>query len=188
MINRKLYDLICNSKNDVFLRNSFISSGDSHNLVFQNHINRSITISAVFSGTRFHAKFNSYEQLRLQFDKKKDFAMLVYLTLMFIMSRNFGSTGRLYCKYLNNYPLQENQENVNIRRITVDLVDTIRNSVLGNIRPNYIRSEALTTISSERINNIESELRRLQEAINIFGESLNGEFRRRFEALNEREN
>ena len=34
--------------------------------------------------------------------------MLVYLTLMFIMSRNFGSTGRLYCKYLDNCPTQEN--------------------------------------------------------------------------------
>lgn len=136
----------------------------------------------------FYAKFNSYEQLRLQFDKKKDFAMLTFLTLMFIMSRNFGSTGILYCKYLDNYPEQENQENVNTRRITVDLVDTIRNSVLSNIRPNYIRSEALTTISNERVNRMESQLGRLQEAINIFSESLNGELRRRFEALNEREN
>jgi hypothetical protein len=188
MINRKLYDLICNSENDIFQRSALISSGNSHNLVLRYHINRSITIEAIFSGISFYAKFNSYEQLRLQFDKKKDFAMLTFLTLMFIMSRNFGSTGILYCKYLDNYPVQENQENVNTRRITVDLVDTIRNSVLGNIRPNYIRSEALTTISSERMNNIESELGRLQEAINIFGESLNGELRRRFEALNEREN
>lgn len=188
MINRKLYDLIYNSKNDIFYRNLIISSGNSHNLVFKHHINRSIAIEAIFGGINFNAKFNSYEQLRLQFDKKKDFAMLTFLTLMFIMSRNFGSTGILYCKYLDNYPVQENQENVNTRRITVDLVDTIRNSVLGNIRPNYIRSETLTAISSERMNNIESELGRLQEAINIFGESLNGEFRRRFEALNEREN
>lgn len=188
MINHKLYDLICNSKNDIFRRSLIISSGNSHNLVFKHRINSSISIEAIFSGTNFYAKFNSYEQLRLQFDKKKDFAMLIFLTLMFIMSKNFGSTGRLYCKYLDNYPAQENQENVNTRRITVDLVDTIRNSVLSNIRPNYIRSEALTTISSERMNNIESELGRLQEAINIFSESLNGEFRRRFEALNEREN
>lgn len=184
MINRKLYDLIYNSKNDIFYRNLIISSGNSHNLVFKHHINRSITIEAIFGGTNFNAKFNSYEQLRLQFDKKKDFAMLVYLTLMFIMSRKFGSTERLCCKYLDNYP----QEDINTRRITVDLVDTIRNSVLGNMRPNYIRSEALTTISSERMNNIESELGRLQEVINIFSESLNGELRRRFEALNEREN
>lgn len=188
MINRKLYDLIYNSKNDIFYRNLIISSGNSHNLVFKHHINHSITIEAIFGGTNFNAKFNSYEQLKLQFDKKKNFAMLVYLTLMFIMSRKFGSTERLCCKYLDNYPAQENQENVNTRRITVDLVDTIRNSVWGNMQPNYIRSEALTTISSERMNNIESELRRLQEAINIFGESLNEEFRRRFEALNEREN
>lgn len=187
MINRKLYDLIYNSKNDIFYRNLIISSGNSHNLVFKHHINRSITIEAIFGGTNFNAKFNSYEQLRLQFDKKKDFAMLTFLTLMFIMSRKFGSTERLYCNYLDNYPVQENQD-INTRRITVDLVDTIRNSVLGNIRPNYIRSEALTTISSERMNNIESELGRLQEAINIFSESLNGELRRRFEALNEREN
>lgn len=185
MINRKLYDLICNSENDIFRRSTLISSGNSHNLVFRRHINRSIAIEAIFGGTSFYAKFNSYEQLRLQFDKKKDFAMLTFLTLMFIMSRKFGSTKRLYCKYLDNYPQKELQ---NTRRITVDLVDTIRNSVLGNIRPNYIRSETLTTISSERMNNIESELGRLQEAINIFGESLNGEFRRRFEALNEREN
>lgn len=185
MINRKLYDLICNSENDIFQRSALISSGNSHNLVLRYHINRSITIEAIFGEISFYAKFNSYEQLRLQFDKKKDFAMLTFLTLMFIMSRNFGSTGILYCKYLDNYPQKELQ---NTRRITVDLVDTIRNSVLGNIRPNYIRSEALTTISSERMNNIESELGRLQEAINIFGESLNGEFRRRFEALNEREN
>lgn len=188
MINRKLYDLICNSENDIFRRNHLISSGNSHNLVFRYNINHSITIEAIFGGTSFYAKFNSYEQLRLQFDKKKDFAMLVFLTLMFIMSRNFGSTGRLYCEYLNNYPVQENQKDVNTRRIIVDLADTIRNSVLGNMRPNYIRSEALTTISSERMNNIESELGRLQEAINIFSESLNGELRRRFEALNEREN
>lgn len=188
MINRKLYDLICNSKNDIFRRSALISSGNSHNLVFRHHINRSITIEAIFGEISFYAKFNSYEQLRLQFDKKKDFAMLTFLTLMFIMSRNFGSAERLCCKYLDNYPVQENQENVNIRQITVDLVDTIRNSVWGNMQPNYIRSEALATISSERINNIESELGRLQEAINIFGESLNGEFRRRFEALNEREN
>lgn len=188
MINRKLYDLICNSRNNIFRWSSIISTGDSHNLIFQNHINRSITISAVLKGINFYAKFNSYEQLRLQFDKKKDFAMLTFLTLMFIMSRNFGSTGILYCKYLDNYPVQENQENVNTRRITVDLVDTISNSVWSNMRPNCIRSEALTTISSERINNMESQLRRLQEAINIFSESLNGEFRRRFEALNEREN
>lgn len=187
MINRKLYDLICNSKNGIFRRNALISSGNSHNLVFRHLINHSITIEAIFGEISFYAKFNSYEQLRLQFDKKKDFAMLIYLTLMFIMSRKFGSTGILYCKYLDNYPVQENQENVNTRRITVDLVDTIRNSVWGNIRPNYIRSEALTTISSERINNMESQLGRLQEAINIFSESLNGEFRRRFEALNERE-
>ena len=184
MINRKLYDLICNSENNIFQRSALISSGNSHNLVLRYHINRSITIEAIFGGTNFNAKFNSYEQLRLQFDKKKDFAMLVYLTLMFIMSRKFGSTERLCCKYLDNYP----QEDINTRRITIDLVDTIRNSVLGNMRPNYIRSEALTTISSERMNNIESELGRLQEAINIFSESLNGELRRRFEALNEREN
>ena len=188
MINRKLYDLICNSKNDIFQRSALISSGNSHNLALRYHINRSITIEAIFGEISFYAKFNSYEQLRLQFDKKKDFAMLVYLTLMFIMSRKFGSTERLYCKYLDNYPVQENQENVNTRRITVDLVDTIRNSVLSNIRPNYIRSEALTTISNERVNRMESELGRLQEAINIFSESLNGELRRRFEALNEREN
>lgn len=188
MINRKLYDLIYNSKNDIFRWSSIISTGDSHNLIFQNHINRSITISAILGGNSFYAKFNSYEQLKLQFDKKKDFAMLVYLTLMFIMSRNFGSTGRLCCKYLDNYPEQKNQENVNTRRITVDLVDTIRNSVLSNIRPNYIRSEALTTISAERVNMMESQIGRLQEAINIFSESLNGELRRRFEALNEREN
>ena len=188
MINRKLYDLICNSENDIFQRSTLISSGNSHNLVFKHHINRSITIEAIFGGTNFNAKFNSYEQLRLQFDKKKDFAMLTFLTLMFIMSRNFGSTRILYCKYLDNYPVQENQENVNTRRITVDLVDTIRNSVWGNMQPNYIRSEPLTTISSERVNRMESQLGRLQEAINIFGESLNGEFRRRFEALNEREN
>lgn len=188
MINRKLYDLIYDSKNNIFRWSSIISTGDSHNLIFQNHINQSITISAVFKGINFYAKFNSYEQLRLQFDKKKDFATLIYLTLMFIMSRNFGSAERLCCKYLDNYPVQENQENVNTRRITVDLVDTIRNSVLSNIRPNYIRSEALTTISNERVNRMESQLGRLQEAINIFGESLNGEFRRRFEALNEREN
>lgn len=188
MINRKLYDLICNSKNDIFRRGTLISSGNSHNLVFRHYINNSITIEAIFGGTSFYAKFNSYEQLRLQFDKKKDFAMLIFLTLMFIMSRKFGSAERLYCKYLDNYSVQENQENVNIRRITVDLVDTIRNSVLGNIQPNYIRSEALTTISSERMDNIESQLGRLQEAINIFSESLNGELRRRFEALNEREN
>lgn len=188
MINRKLYDLICNSENDIFQRSALISSGNSHNLVLRYHINRSITIEAIFGGISFYAKFNSYEQLRLQFDKKKDFAMLTFLTLMFIMSRKFGSKGNLRCKYLEEYPVQENQEDINTRRITVDLVDTIRNSVLGNIRPNYIRSEALTTISSERMNNIESELRRLQEAINIFSESLNGELRRRFEALNEREN
>lgn len=188
MINHKLYDLIYNSKNDIFRWSSIISTGDSHNLIFQNHINRSITISAIFKGTSFYAKFNSYEQLRLQFDKKKDFAMLTFLTLMFIMSKKFGSTERLYCKYLDNYPVQENQEDVNIRQITVDLTDTIRNSVLGNIRPNYIRSETLTTISSERVNRMESQLGRLQEAINIFSESLNGELRRRFEALNEREN
>lgn len=188
MINRKLYDLIYNSKNDIFYRNLIISSGNSHNLVFKHHINRSITIEAIFGGTNFNAKFNSYEQLRLQFDKKKDFAMLTFLTLMFIMSRKFGSTERLCCKYLDNYSVQENQENVNTRRITVDLVDTIRNSVLSNIRPNYIRSEALTTISNERVNRMESQLGRLQEAINIFSESLNGELRRRFEALNEREN
>lgn len=188
MINRKLYDLIRNSKNDVFLRSSLISSGNFHNLVFRHHINRSITIEAIFGGISFYAKFNSYEQLRLQFDKKKDFAMLTFLTLMFIMSKKFGSAERLCCKYLDNYPMQENQENVNTRRITVDLVDTIRNSVLGNIRPNYIHSEALTTISAERVNMMESQLGRLQEAINIFSESLNGELRRRFEALNEREN
>lgn len=188
MINRKLYDLICNSKNDIFRRSTLISSGDSHCVTFQHYINSSITIKGSFKDVIFDAKFNSYEQLRLQFDKKKDFAMLTFLTLMFIMSRKFGSTERLYCKYLDNYPVQENQEDVNTRRITVDLVDTIRNSVLGNIRPNYIRSEAFTTISSERMNNIESELGRLQEAINIFSESLNGELRRRFEALNEREN
>ena len=185
MINRKLYDLICNSKNDVFLRNSFISSGDSHNLVFKRHINRSITIEAIFGETNFNAKFNSYEQLRLQFDKKKDFAMLTFLTLMFIMSKKFGSTERLHFNYLDQYPQEELQ---NIRQITIDLVDTIRNSVLGNIQPNYIRSEALTTISNERVNRMESQLGRLQEAINIFSESLNGELRRRFEALNEREN
>lgn len=185
MINRKLYDLIYNSKNDIFYRNLIISSSNSHNLVFKHHINRSITIKAMFGKTNFNAKFNSYEQLRLQFDKKKDFAMLTFLTLMFIMSRKFGSTERLHFNYLDQYPQEELQ---NTRRITVDLVDTVRNSVLGNIRPNYIRSEALTIISSERINNIESELRRLQEAINIFSESLNGELRRRFEALNEREN
>lgn len=188
MINRKLYDLICNSGNDIFRISALISSGNSHNLVFKHHINRSITIEAIFSGTNFCAKFNSYEQLRLQFDKKKDFAMLTFLTLMFIMSRKFGSTEKLCCKYLDNYPAQENQENINTRRITIDLVDTIRNSVLSNIRPNYIRSETLTTISSERMNSIESELGRLQETINIFSESLNGELRRRFEALNEREN
>lgn len=188
MINHKLYDLICNSKNDIFRRSALISSGDSHNLVFRYHINRSITIEAIFGEINFCAKFNSYEQLKLQFDKKKDFAMLTFLTLMFIMSRNFGSTGILYCKYLDNYPVQENKENVNTRRITVDLVDTIRNSIWGNMQPNYIRSEPLTTISSERVNRMESQLGRLQEAINIFSESLNGEFRRRFEALNEREN
>ena len=188
MINRKLYDLICNSKNDVFLRNNFISSGDSHCVTFQHYINSSIGIRGGFKGVIFYAKFNSCEQLRIQFDKKKDFAMLIYLTLMFIMSKKFGSKGNLRCKYLDNYSEQENRENINTRRITVDLVDTIRNSVLGNIRPNYIRSETLTTISSERMNNIESELGRLQEAINIFSESLNGELRRRFEALNEREN
>lgn len=188
MINRKLYDLICNSKNNIFQRSALISSSNSHNLVLRYHINRSITIEAIFGGISFYAKFNSYEQLRLQFDKKKDFAMLTFLTLMFIMSRNFGSTGILYCKYLDNYPMQENQENVNTRQITVDLVDTIRNSVLSNIRPNYIRSEALTTISNERVNRMESQLGRLQEAINIFSESLNEELRRRFEALNEREN
>ena len=71
MINRKLYDLIYDSGNNIFRWSSIISTGNSHNLVFQNHINRSITISAVFSGTSFHTKFNSYEQLRLQFDKKK---------------------------------------------------------------------------------------------------------------------
>ena len=185
MINRKLYDLICNSENDIFRRSTLISSGNSHNLVFRRYINRSITIEAIFGGISFYAKFNSYEQLRLQFDKKKDFAMLTFLTLMFIMSRKFGSTERLHFNYLDQYPQEELQ---NTRRITVDLVDTIRNSVLGNIRPNYIRSEALTTISSERMNSIESELGRLQEAINIFSESLNGELRRRFEALNEREN
>lgn len=184
MINRKLYDLIYDSRNNIFRWSNIISTGNSHNLVFRHHINHSITIEAIFGGTNFNAKFNSYEQLRLQFDKKKDFAMLTFLTLMFIMSRKFGSAERLYCKYLNNYP----QEDINTRRITVDLVDTIRNSVLGNMRPNYIRSETLTTISSERMNNIESELGRLQEAINIFSESLNGELRRRFEALNEREN
>lgn len=185
MINRKLYDLIYNSKNDIFYRNLIISSGNSHNLVFKHHINRSITIEAIFGGTNFNAKFNSYEQLRLQFDKKKDFAMLTFLTLMFIMSRKFGSTERLHFNYLDQYQQEELQ---NTRRITVDLVDTIRNSVWSNMQPNYIRSEALTTISSERMNNIESELGRLQEAINIFSESLNGELRRRFEALNEREN
>lgn len=185
MINRKLYDLICNSENDIFRRSTLISSGNSHNLVFRHSINHSITIEAIFGKTSFYAKFNSYEQLRLQFDKKKDFAMLIFLTLMFIMSRKFGSTERLHFNYLDQYQQEELQ---NTRRITVDLVDTIRNSVLGNIRPNYIRSEALTTISSERMNNIESELGRLQEAINIFSESLNGELRRRFEALNEREN
>ena len=95
MINRKLYDLICNSRNNIFRWSSIISTGDSHNLIFQNHINQSITISAILKGTSFYAKFNSYEQLRLQFNKKKDFAMLVYLTLMFIMSRNFGSAGKL---------------------------------------------------------------------------------------------
>lgn len=188
MINRKLYDLICNSENNIFQRSALISSGNSHNLVLRYHINRSITIEAIFGGISFYAKFNSYEQLRLQFDKKKNFAMLTFLTLMFIISKNFGSTGILYCKYLDNYPVQENQENVNTRRITIDLVDTIRNSVLSNIRPNYIRSEALTTISNERVNRMESQLGRLQEAINIFSESLNGELRRRFEALNEREN
>lgn len=188
MINRKLYDLICNSENNIFQRSALISSGNSHNLVLRYHINRSITIEAIFGGISFYAKFNSYEQLRLQFDKKKNFAMLTFLTLMFIMSKNFGSTGILYCKYLDNYPVQGNQENVNTRRITIDLVDTIRNSVLSNIRPNYIRSEALTTISNERVNRMESQLGRLQEAINIFSESLNGELRRRFEALNEREN
>lgn len=188
MINRKLYDLIYNSENDIFQRSALISSGNSHNLVLRYHINRSITIEAIFGGISFYAKFNSYEQLRLQFDKKKDFAMLTFLTLMFIMSRNFGSTGILYCKYLDNYPVQENQENVNTRRITVDLVDIIRNSVWSNMQPNYIRSEPLTTISSERINRMESQLERLQEAINIFSELLNREFRRRFEALNEREN
>lgn len=185
MINRKLYDLIYSSKNDIFYRNLIISSGNYHNLVFKHHINRSITIEAIFGGTNFNAKFNSYEQLRLQFDKKKDFAMLTFLTLMFIMSRKFGSTERLHFNYLDQYQQEELQ---NTRRITVDLVDTIRNSVLSNIRPNYISSEALTTISSERMNNIESELRRLREAINIFSESFNGELRRRFEALNEREN
>lgn len=185
MINRKLYNLICNSKNDIFRRSALISSGNSHNLVFRHHINRSITIEAIFGETSFYAKFNSYEQLRLQFDKKKDFAMLTFLILMFIMSRKFGSAERLYFNYLDNYSAQEN---VNTRRITVDLVDTIRNSVWGNMQPNYIRSEPLTTINSERMNSIESELGRLQEAINIFSESLNGELRRRFEALNEREN
>lgn len=185
MINRKLYDLICNSKNDIFRRSTLISSGNSHNLVFRHHINHSITIEAIFGETNFYAKFNSYEQLRLQFDKKKDFAMLTFLILMFIMSRKFGSAERLYFNYLDNYPVQEN---VNTKRITVDLVNTISNSVWSNIRPNYILSETLTTISSERMNSIESELGRLQEAINIFSESLNGEFRRRFEALNEREN
>ena len=188
MINRKLYNLIYNSENDIFRRSTLISSGNSHNLVFRHYINRSIMIEAIFGGISFYAKFNSYEQLRIQFDKKKDFAMLIFLTLMYIMSRKFGSKENLRCKYLDNYPVQENRENVNTRRITVDLVDTIRNSVWGNMQPNYIRSEPLTTISSERMNNIESELGRLQEAINIFGESLNGEFRRRFEALNEREN
>lgn len=184
MINRKLYDLICNSKNGIFRRNALISSGNSHNLVFRHLINHSITIEAIFGEISFYAKFNSYEQLRLQFDKKKDFAMLTFLTLMFIMSRKFGSTERLHFNYLDQYPQEELQ---NTRRITVDLVDTISNSVWSNMRPNYIRSEALTTISSERINNMESQLGRLQEAINIFSESLNGEFRRRFEALNERE-
>lgn len=188
MINRKLYDLICNSKNDIFRRSTLISSGNSHNLVFRHHINHSITIEVIFGKTSFYAKFNSYEQLRLQFDKKKNFAMLTFLTLMFIMSRKFGSAERLYCKYLDNYPVQENQEDVNTRRITVDLMDTIRNSVWGNMQPNYIRSEPLTTISSERVNRMESQLGRLQEAINIFSESLNRELRRRFEALNEREN
>lgn len=188
MINRKLYDLICNSENDIFQRSVLISSGNSHNLVLRYHINRSITIEAIFGEISFYAKFNSYEQLRLQFDKKKDFAMLTFLTLMFIMSRKFGSAERLYCNYLDNYPVQENQEDVNTRRITVDLIDTIRNSVWGNMQPNYIRSEPLTTISNERVNRMESQLGRLQEAINIFSESLNGELRRRFEALNEREN
>lgn len=186
MINRKLYDLICNSKNDVFLRNSFISSGDSHNLVFRYHINRSITIEAIFGEISFYAKFNSYEQLRLQFDKKKDFAMLVYLTLMFIMSKKFGSKGKFSCKYLEEYPKEENQ--IDSNKIIMAATDAIRTAVWTNMQPNYIRSEALTTISNERVNRMESQLGRLQEAINIFSESLNGELRRRFEALNEREN
>lgn len=185
MINRKLYDLICNSKNGIFRRNALISSGNSHNLVFRHLINHSITIEAIFGEISFYAKFNSYEQLRLQFDKKKDFAMLTFLTLMFIMSRKFGSTERLHFNYLDQYPQEELQ---NTRRITVDLVDNIRTAVWTNMQPNYIRSEPLTTISSERMDSIESELGRLQEAINIFSESLNGELRRRFEALNEREN
>lgn len=53
MINRKLYDLICNSKNDVFRRNAVISSGNSHNLVFRHRINRSITIEAIFGEISF---------------------------------------------------------------------------------------------------------------------------------------
>lgn len=186
MINHKLYNLIYNSKNDVFLRNSFISSGDSHCVTFQHYINSSITIKGSFKGVIFYAKFNSYEQLRIQFDKKKDFAMLVYLTLMFVMSKKFGSKGKFSCKYLEEYPKEENQTDSD--KIIMAATDNIRTAVWTNMQPNYIRSEALTTISSERVNRMESQLGRLQEAINIFSESLNGEFRRRFEALNEREN
>lgn len=186
MINRKLYDLIYNSKDDIFRRNVVISSGYSHQLIFQHHINRSITITLRVNNIDFKAKFNSYEQLRLQFDKKKDFAMLTFLTLMFIMSKKFGFQSRFSCKYLDNYPEQKNQREDIIRAVTTTLSE-IR-PVWTTNQPNYIRGETLTTINSERMNNIESELGRLRDAINIFSESLNGEFRRRFEALNEREN
>lgn len=186
MINRKLYDLIYNSKNDVFLRNGFISSGDCHCITFQHYINSSIAIKGSFKGAIFDAKFNSCEQLRIQFDKKKDFAMLIYLTLMFIMSKKFGSKGNLRCKYLEEYPKEENQ--IDSRRITVTLQDAIRNSVWGNMQPNYIRGEELINTQDTRMERVESELTRLQEAVRIFSESLNEEFRRRYEALNEREN
>lgn len=186
MINHKLYNLIYNSKNDAFLRNSFISSGNYHCITFHSNINSSIEIRGSFKDIIFDAKFNSYEQLRIQFDKKKDFAMLVYLTLMFIMSKKFGSKGKFSCKYLEEYPKEENQTDSN--KIIMAATDAIRTAVWTNMQPNYIRSEPLTTISSERMNSIESELGRLQEAINIFSESLNGELRRRFEALNEKEN
>lgn len=183
MINKKLYDLIYNSKNDVFSRHLTISSGQYHGVMFQRHINSSIVIRGNFNNTIFDAKFNSYEQLKVQFDKKKDFAMLVFLTLMFIVSKKFGTKKSFYCKYLEEYP----KENNTTERMELSFSNNIT-PIWTSVQPNHILSETLTTVQDTRMERVEDQLRRLNEAIEIFSESLSDELRRRYEAANGREN